>query len=95
MKVYVRMFPSGKLEVRSGESLEREKDRLVKEYLCNQDIFIDFLDNCYCASDFYKDRPSEEEIKERFEVHCEDYARYDTFGQYKEVEVNEGEEEEV
>ena len=89
MKVYVRTFAGGKIEVRSGESLEREQDRLEKEYLDNEDIFEDFLDSHYCASDFYKDRPDEQEISDNFEVYCKDCARYDTFGQYKAVIVDE------
>lgn len=92
MKVYAVIKNYGKIEVRSAESLEREKQRLYIEYLSNGDIFEEFLDNRFCASDFYKKEVNEEEIKEKFAEYCEDCAKYDTFGQYKEVEVDENEE---
>ena len=92
MKVYVNIFAGGKIEVRSAESLEREKDRLAREYLDNEDIFDEFLNENFFASDFYKKEPNEKEIKQEFAEYCESCARYDTFGQYKEVIVDEIEE---
>lgn len=94
MKVYVRTFMGGRIEVRSGKSLEREKLRLMNEYLLSRDDFFDFLDRNYCASDFYDTRPTEEEIEDNFRAYCETQAEYDTFGQYKEVIVDENYEEE-
>lgn len=92
MKVYVVVKHYGKIEVRTKESLEREKQRLKVEYLAGQDIFEDFLNECYCVSDFYKKEPNEEAIMENFDQYCENCARYDTFGQYEEVFVDENEE---
>ena len=89
MKVYVKVNMGGKIEVRTGESLEREQNRLVEQYLKDKDIFNDFLDNHYLASDFYYDKPEEEEVKDNFEIYCKDCAAYDTFGQYALVIVDE------
>lgn len=93
MKVYAVVKNYGKIEVRSAESLEREKQRLYREYLSNGDIFEEFLNNHFCAIDFYKKEVNEEEIKEKFSEYCEDCARYDTFGQYKEIIVDENDQE--
>ena len=92
MKVYVRTFAGGKIEVRTGESLEREKVLLLKKYLENEDNFYEFLDGHYYATDFYHKEPNESEIKKGFEEYCEKGAKYDTFGQYQEVIVDENEE---
>ena len=92
MKVWGTILNYGKIKLRSTESLERQKQRLYLEYLSNGDIFEDFLDNHYSASYFYKKEVNEEKIKEKFAEYCESCARYDTFGQYKEVEVDEDEE---
>jgi hypothetical protein len=89
MKVYAIIKNYGKVEIRTKESLEREKKRLREEYFGMQDIFEEFLDNCYCATDFYKKEPSEEEIMEHFKQYCENCAHNDTFGQYQEVEIDE------
>ena len=95
MKVYAVIKSYGKVEVRTKESLKREKQRLKVEYLASQDIFEDFLDSCYCATDFYKKEPDEEAVMANFDQYCENCAHNDTFGQYQEVEIDEGEEEEV
>ena len=92
MKAYAIIKNYGKVEVRTKESLEREKARLKIEYLASQDIFEEFLNEHYCASDFYKKEPDEEVIMANFDQYCENCARYDTFGQYQEVIVNENEE---
>lgn len=89
MKVYAVVKNYGKVEVRTKESLEREKQRLAEEYFGLQDVFEEFLDNCYCATDFYKKTPNEEEIMEHFKQYCDNSAHYDTFGQYQEVEIDE------
>ena len=92
MKVYVQIANYGKVKVRTKESLEREKQRLYQEYLDGCDMFEEFLNDHFTASDFYKKEPNEEEIKEKFAEYCESCARYDTFGQYKETIVDEDEE---
>lgn len=92
MKVYAVVKNYDKVEVRTKESLEREKQRLAEEYLSSDDIFKEFLDEHFFASDFYKKEPNEEAIKQEFAEYCESCARYDTFGQYKEVIVDEDEE---
>jgi hypothetical protein len=92
MKVYTVIKHYGKVEVRTKESLEREKQRLKIEYLASQDIFTDFLDSCYCATDFYKKEPDEEAIMANFDQYCENCAHTDTFGQYQEVEIDENDE---
>ena len=92
MKVYAVIKNYNKIEVRSAESLERQKQRLYQEYLDSQDIFEDFLNDNFFASDFYNKEPNEEEINKHFAEYCEDCARYDTFGQYKEIIVDEDEE---
>ena len=46
MIVYAVVKHYGKIEVRTKESLEREKQRLKVEYLASQDIFEDFLKLC-------------------------------------------------
>lgn len=92
MKVWGTISNYGKIKIRSTESLEREKQRLYQEYLNSNDMFEDFLDEHYSASYFYKKEVNEEEIKEKFAEYCESCARYDTFGQYKEISVDEDEE---
>ena len=92
MKVYAVVKHYGKVEIRTKESLEREKQRLKIEYLASQDIFEDFLDNCYCATDFYKKEPDEEVIMANFDEYCENCANNDTFSQYQEVVIDENEE---
>ena len=89
MKVWGTVLNYGKIKIRSAESLEKQKQRLYQEYLDSYDIFEEFLNEHYTASDFYKKEPNEEEIKEKFAEYCESCARYDTFGQYKEIIVDE------
>jgi hypothetical protein len=89
MKVYAIIKNYGKIEIRTKESLEKEKQRLKEEYFDLQDVFEDFLDSYYCASDFYKKEPNEKEVMERFKEYCENCAYHDTFGQYQEVEIDE------
>ena len=90
MKVYAVIKNYGKVEIRTKESLEREKQRLKEEYFDMQDIFEDFLNECYCASDFYCKEPNKEKLMEHFKQYCENCAYHDTFGQYQEVEIDEG-----
>ena len=92
MKVYAIIKNYGKIEIRTKESLEREKHNLKIEYLASQDIFEEFLDNCYCATDFYKKELDEETIMANFDQYCENCAHNDTFGQYQEVEIDENDE---
>ena len=92
MKVYAVVKHYGKVEIRTKESLEREKQRLTEEYLDLQEVFEEFLDSCYCATDFYKKEPNEEEIMEHFKQYCENCANNDTFRQYQVVEIDEDEE---
>lgn len=95
MKVYAVVKNYGKVEVRTKESLEREKQRLIEEYFDLQEVFEEFLDSHYCATDFYKKEPNEEEIMEHFKQYCTNCAHNDTFGQYQEVEIDKGDEEKV
>ena len=92
MKVYVRIFSNGKIEVKSAASIEKEKQRFMNEYYSSRDDFFTFLDEHYSASDFYEKRPSEEEIEDNFRAYCEHNADYDTFGQYWEKIVDENDE---
>lgn len=88
MKVYaIITYPHQTIKIKSFESLEKERTRLVEEYYNDKDNFLEFLDNHYLPSDFYKKEPNEEEIDQKFKEYCESCARYDTFGQYKEIEV--------
>ena len=83
--LYGRIVTYGKIELRSAESLKREEKQLYEEYLDTEEVFEDFLNDNYCASDFYKKEPNEEEINQKFKEYCLRHANFDTFGQYQEV----------
>lgn len=87
MKVYARQLFNTGIEVKSKESLEKEKQELIEQYYHDKEMFFEWLDEHYSASDFYQKDIDEPSLMAEYRINCERNAHYDTFGQYKEVEL--------
>lgn len=86
MKVYAQQAFSG-IIVKTKETLQKEMQELIEQYYNDKDMFFEWLDEHYSASDFYQKDIDETTIKAEYRIACEKDAHFDTFGQYKEVEL--------